>query len=653
MRHRAAQTLQIHPALCWLLGACALWNLEGCYTEAIMVPRQLLRETEMVDRAEVAATASVPAPAQIGTPDEQTPPATFDQKSWLNEILANNNGQISLRDSLMIAFANSEVVRTVSGPTGFSQVGATQYDIPGNQERLQIEQARFDPIANVGYIGSQIRQPPNSYFGPGIVYDPKQDEGDLFGGITKPTVTGGSISASYYPPLGYLYYPGGGVSGFNPAYTAQVIFTAQQPLLRGAGSEVNLAPIRVAQLKKEQSAMDVKTAMLAQVRSVEEAYWDLQASCANLQAIDFLLPLLKEAVRIEEVRHENQIVTEGELARSRMLLNQFEQQRVQLSTDVTNKQYRLANLMGVSRADVISFIPIDPPERERQYVNPQESLELALKNRPDLIKQQIAVQIRDLNVLVAGNQAKPQVDLQALWRTTGLAERLDTALGQMADFKFNDWTLGATCTVPLGLRAARAAHRASEFDYAREMAILRQAVSNVEFQLAEIAREMDRAWNEFTLATKRIDQTHEWLVGAAIRFEQPPPQNQNGMPGGGAGLAQQSLLTVLLNDYQQAMRAYVDAVVNASQALARYNSQIARLEEAQGSLLDKRNISVSDLAAPAVGPASKRKAGESPHSVPGLVDSTPRPEMPRPPFRSYRDYPGMSGSAQSRNALTD
>jgi outer membrane protein TolC len=445
-----------------------------------------------------------------------------------------------------------------------------------------------------------------------------------------------------------LYYPLGGTAGFNPAYTAQLIFTAQQPLLRGAGSEVNLAPIRVAQLKRDQSALDVKSAMLAQVRSIEEAYWDLQASCSNLQAVDFLLPLLKEAVRIEEVRLENNIVTEGEVARSRMLQNQFEQQRVQLATDVTNKQYRLANLMGLSRPDVIGFIPIDPPIRERRYVNPEESLELALKQRPDLIKQQIAVQIRDLNVLVADNLAKPQLDLQALWRTTGLAQNLDTALNQMADFKYNDWTLGATCTVPLGLRAARAAHRASEMDYAREMAILRQATVNVGYQLAEITREMDRAWNEFSLATKRIDQTHEWLVGAAIRFENPPPAQ----PGAqAAGAVQQSLLTVLLNDYQQAMRAYVDSVVNASQALARYNSQVARLEEAQGTLLEKRNISVSDMSAPVVAASKKSEPAALPPqmspTLPGLNESPSTPLTPPSRFRSYRDFPTATNPAQT------
>ncbi|HEY2250867.1 MAG TPA: hypothetical protein VGH74_07385, partial [Planctomycetaceae bacterium] len=202
MRHLAAWSLEtLHPVR-WVTGACALALLAGCYTEAIVVPRQLLREPPIAEREEVAAAARTPAPIEsVATIDD--PLATpLDQKSWLNDLLANNNGQISLRDTLMIAFANSEVVRTINGGVGFSQVAATQYDIPGNQERLQVEQARFDPIFNTGYIGSQIRQPPSSVFGPGLVYDPHQDEGNFFGGITKPTVTGGSISAAYNPPLG-------------------------------------------------------------------------------------------------------------------------------------------------------------------------------------------------------------------------------------------------------------------------------------------------------------------------------------------------------------------------------------------------------------------------------------------------------------------
>ncbi|MBI3866141.1 MAG: TolC family protein, partial [Planctomycetia bacterium] len=496
---------------------------------------------------------------------------------------------------------------------------------PASEERLRNEQARFDPQLTGGYIGSQINQPPNSYFGPGIIYNPRQDEGNLFGALTKPTVTGGSISAAYNPPLGYLFYPAGS-SGFNPAYTAQLIFSVQQPLLKGAGAEVNMAPIRVARLKRDQSILDVKQAILAQVRGVEEAYWDLHAAHASLQAIDFLLPLLKEAVRIEEVRLENEIVTEGEVARSRMLENQIQQKRVQMATDVANKQFRLANLMGVSRFDVIGFQPIDPPVRERFYVNAEKSLDLALRQRPDLIKQQLAVQIRDIGVRVAENQAQPQLDVQGLWRTTGLSDRLDTALSQMSDFKFNDWSLGAFYSVPLGLRAARATLRASELERARERAGLKQITENAGYQLAEISRELDRAWVEFDLATTRVGQTQEWMAGAAVRFENPPPAPQG-------GIAQQSLLTVVLNDYQQSVQAYIDAFTSAAQSLARYNSLLARLEEAQGTLLEKRNINMFDPHTPLMmGPMAGSMFGESFGQLPAAVD----------PYSSYRDSTGSA-----------
>ena len=56
----------------------------------------------------------------------------------------------------------------------------------------------------------------------------------------------------------------------NPQYQPELEVFYDQPLLRGFGKEVNLAPIAVARVASQQSAWEFKQSMLAMVRSVEQ-----------------------------------------------------------------------------------------------------------------------------------------------------------------------------------------------------------------------------------------------------------------------------------------------------------------------------------------------------------------------------------------------
>lgn len=483
---------------------------------------------------------------------------------------------LSLREALLAAFQSSDVIRASAGTT--TTIAATNFDPQILQEQSNVAAAKFDPLISVGYLGSHINNPPNSFFGPGIPQQTRRDEGNLTATLTKPWATGGTTSVGYLPPLGYLFYPGSAAL-LNPIYNSDVVFQAQQPLLRGGGIGVNVAPIQITQLQQEQSTWDVKQATMAEVRSIEETYWGLQAAHAVLQAIEGMLKLVDDAVRIERLRHDSQLVTTAELARVELQRNQFLQQRVQATLDVTNRQYQLRNLMGIARQDGAILVPIDPPVRQPPAIDVEASVATAMENRPDLIKQRLAVRIREMQLAVARNGVLPQFDLIALYRANGLGKDLNTALNQLSTFTYTDWTLGVNFSVPLGNRAPRAAFRASELALAKDMAVLRQNQETLSFQLTQLSKEIRAAWDSFTLAQQNVRESQEWVRVGSIRFSNPPP----------AGSGQDWLL-VALNDYQLALRNHIDAVTDASQRLAQYNTLLARYEEMKGTLLESRQV---------------------------------------------------------------
>lgn len=540
----------------------------------VTIPARPYERSEIETVPNMAETIVPPPPAVVSSSEIQ--PLTGQLK------FNAPPREITLREAIELALEKSDVVRTLSS-SGVQVESVTKYDPAIMQARADVSATVFDPKVTAGYLGSNINEPEGTFFGPGIPQSVVRNEANFTAALTKAWATGATTTVGYLPPLGYLFYPDG-ASGFNPVYTSDLVFTAQQPLLRGAGLAVNLAPIQIAQLRAEQSSWDCKQTVLAQVRSVESAYWDLQAGLISLDALESILPLMSEIVRIENLRAQQELSTAADVARVTMQFDQLQQQRLTTRSDVIGKELRLRNLLALDISDGTRLYPIERPRDVAVPLDHAAAVANAIENRPDLVRQRLGVKIRELEFLVAQNGVRPQLDLQALYRSNGIGQGLDTSLQQMAGFGYKDWTLGITYSIPIGNRAARANLRAAEFQLVRERAVLDQNIQIVSFNLADMTREAEMLFSQYTLAVRRSLNSKEWMNSARIRYSTPPP-----MEGGG-----QNWLLLALYDYQNALKMHVDAIGDAAQLLSRYNTQLARIEEAQGILLENRGIDLNN-----------------------------------------------------------
>jgi hypothetical protein len=106
---------------------------------------------------------------------------------------------------------------------------------------------------------------------------------------------------------------------------------------------------------------------------------------------------------------------------------------------------------------------------------------------------------------------------------------------------------------------------------------------NVAFEITELVSDLQAAWQRTEIARRQTQETQEWLRVSRIRYTQPPA----------AGTSQDWLL-LALTDLQSAMRSYVDAITDLSDAVADYNTLLAELQQAQGmSVYEWRQQSAS------------------------------------------------------------
>ena len=469
--------------------------------------------------------------------------------------------------------------------------------------------AAFDPVFTSATYANWINLPPDAVYGPGLAEPTRRDEAGMNAAIVKPWLTGGESRIAYNPPLGYLFIPGGGANAFNPLYSSNLEFVLRQPLLKGAGFGVNRAPIRIAQLRRDQSSLELRQAVIAMVRSTTEAYWDLFAARNAAATIEQLVPVLERIAEIERERMAAERSVAADVARAESQSHAIRQQALQARSTAVQRELRLRNVLGIPPADGFALVPTSSPYEAPLRIDPEASMSIAVENRPDLARQRAAVRTREHELLLARNLSLPQVDASGVYRWNGVGDHLDDALSQAFGANFADWQASVTVSVPLGRRVGGAAVRAATLQLAREKALLQQALHSVRHQISSLGQEVAFAHRLYVEAEGRLRANGVWLEGARIRFENPPP----------AGDGQDWLLAAT-NDYLSALRSHADAAADAQAFLARYNGLLARLNEALGTTLFDQGIELAELPGEAV------PAAESPpnDSVPQAAPAAPR-----------------------------
>ncbi len=503
--------------------------------------------------------------------------ASAVQHSWQNSFAAREkNGLVpmSLMETIELGLSNTQVVRVVDGD-GVLASKQTFYDLETAEAKESAALAAFDATLDASIYGRDIKRPPDSFFGPGLAQPLRRDEAAVNFGIRQPFVTGGQASLAYRPDPGYFFVANPTSSGFNPIRSSAVQLSVVQPLMRGAGKQVNLIPLQITQVRVDQSAWDFKKSAIASVADIIGEYWKLYASQEAVAAIDEVIPLFEEILRLQTEALAVGWALQADVSKAEAQLYDFRRQRLVLEQAAVTQELRLRNLAGLSPNLPWRISPVTRPASVRIETNQSELLQQALESQPDLVQQRLQLRIRQLELSLAKNQIKPDFNINALYRMNGNGENLGDALDQLATADFRDWEAGATLSVPIGRRAASAGVRAADQQLFRGYELLRQEVFSVNHRLVNARQKLDYLLRQLEESRKRTAAANEWVKGAKLRYQNPSEDD------GGA-----NWLLANLNDYIDAIRFKTRSVSEQASLLADYNIALAELEAAKGTLLE-------------------------------------------------------------------
>jgi outer membrane protein len=460
-------------------------------------------------------------------------------------------------------------------------------------EHLTLESAQFGLNASYGAydptFSFQIRR---DYVATPSDFDPKKNSLDYPYELTTDSV---NPSLSGRLPYGLSYNLSGiaserdTVSDFrsNPSlsniyaggfrytnnYYADGGLSLQQHLLKDFWTDQYRAQIQIKRKDLKMSQEALRFQVMRTVLAVELAYYDLVAARENVrvqdQAVDLRQQLLGETKRRVDVGDLPPL--DAEQAQTQLqntLTLQTSAQDILLSRQNTLKSLLTDDFRSWLDVDLE---PAEPLVALPVTINKSESLQNALRNRPDLAQARIAVERDDVQVKFRYNQLFPNLDLLGRYGGVGIQPDGSTAVSDALHFRNPQYYYGVVVSFPLSNTGERNNYRASKALKRIAELQLKKAEQDVLVQVTDFANRVKTHFSQ-------VDSTRQARIYAESALSAEVKKLQNGLSTSFFVLQLQETLTA--------------ARTTEIQALADYNKIQAQLAFAEGTTLDKHHLSV-------------------------------------------------------------
>ena len=477
------------------------------------------------------------------------------------------------------------IASSVSNNLGIQQV---RLDEAISQSEIIKAEAVFDTVlfANGGYRRSNIPQPTLNIGGGGggFLLNPTADQKiwNLEAGFEQRFATGTNLSVSTRMQGQEFSDPGDRITP-NPSYLNSVNLTLSQPLLRGFGTDVNLASLRVARNQDRRALQGVREVLLDTVARAETQYWQVYVARQRLVSARWLLSVGESVRSLLERRREYDTslaqyadaVSKVEDRRAAVIRAERELQRAVNELKRTMNDPRLP--AGGNETLVTVDVPVDQPLR----YSPGETLATAMAANPSIASALLSIDDASIGIDVADNGRLPQLDLQASGALYGLGSTFGDSWQNLGDSGFLEnstdatieWAVGATFRQPIGNRAAEADFRRARLARSRAVIVYKTAVQSV-------VLDVRNALQDAAAAYRLIVQTRAQRLAAA--------ENMRALAVDEESIAQLTPEFLALKFFRQDGLAI--AQVAEAVALADYNVAIANLHAAMGTALERNRI---------------------------------------------------------------
>jgi outer membrane protein len=305
--------------------------------------------------------------------------------------------QVSLKETIALALANNP------------GIAARRLEPFGRSEGVLEAQAVFDPTLG-GEVGQQHSKTPNASSLAGTE-SLKVDERFANLHLFKTFRTG---TIATIDSLNDRLDNNARFNQLRPQYTPELNLSIVQPLLQNFGWDFTYLVVRVAERNADAALFDYQAALSDFVTQVIETYWNVVRARETLEVQRESLGLARRTVEENDARVKVGLLPPVASLEAQADAKSREADVITAENDLAIARQQLAQL-AFYRPDG-TFVPrtLEPIEEAiPEDVRPDldETLGIALAERPEIHASARGVEAQQLNAKIAGNALLPRLDL--------------------------------------------------------------------------------------------------------------------------------------------------------------------------------------------------------------------------------------------------
>jgi outer membrane protein TolC len=355
-------------------------------------------------------------------------------------------------------------------------------------------------------------------------------------------------------------------------YSTRLGMTVTQALLRGFGSDVNLARLQQARLDTRMSEYELRGFTEFLVAEVERTYWDYALARRQIEIVEESLKVARQ-----QLNETKELITVGRLARAELAAVQAEvaAQEQALIEARTNKEsirlqlLRLLNPVGPGLWQREVDLIHQPTLPEIKLEDVELHVDVSRRMRPILNEARLEILRGDLELVRTRNGLLPVMDLFVTLGKSGYANSFGESIRNISEDSY-DALGGVNFQYPIFNRNAQAQHRRALLTRDQSQKALENLSQLVEVDVRTAYIEVNRAKQQIAASsvTRKFDEeklrteTEKLRVGKSTSFL-----------------------------VAQAQRDLLVSRIAEVQALANYLKALIDLYRQDGSLLERRRIS--------------------------------------------------------------
>lgn len=307
----------------------------------------------------------------------------------------------------------------------------------------------------------------------------------------------------------------------NPEFTTSIFGTLTQPLLRNFGLDIVKTPLNIAKQNKLTSDQQLRMRVMDVALQVEQAYWDLALFREQLKVSQQSLARARELYENNKKQVEVGTMAPLEVVAAEAEVASRDEGIITSERFIRNTEDTLRTLVlgkDVARSWKIEVIPTETASLKPLEITEEEAIQTALKDNPDLKALEADLKSRQLNVQLAANALKPQLDAKAGYGLAGLGGTflltdnnfppnvIGTIPGGFGDaltsLKNNPtWSVGLVLGIPIGNGAAKADFVRADLQEKQASTVLENAKQILILNVRTAIRNMSNSKKSYEAAT--------------------------------------------------------------------------------------------------------------------------------------------------------